>query len=84
MTLTLELPIELETELRAGAAARGVAVEDFAVEKLRGSRNETAHGLQALDELLALGARLTAGTEPLADDAVGRSYEEYLAAKDAA
>lgn len=37
MTLVLELPIELETELREGAAARGVAVEDFAVERLRGA-----------------------------------------------
>jgi hypothetical protein len=84
MTLTLELPIELETELRAGAAARGVAVEDFAVEKLRGAGSETSHSLQALGELLALGAHLTAGTLPLADDAVARSYEEYLGAKDAA
>jgi hypothetical protein len=84
MTLVLELPAEVETQLRADAAARGVAVEDYAVEKLRRTPSETEQQLQALDELLSLGARLTAGTEPLADDAVARSYEEYHDGKAAA
>lgn len=35
MTLTLEITPDLENELKAAAAARGVAVEALAVERLR-------------------------------------------------
>lgn len=40
----------------------------------RAAARHTQRQLQALDELLSLGATLTAGTQPLADDAVARSY----------
>ncbi len=41
-----------------------------------------ADPLAALDHLLETGARLTAGTLPLADDAVARSYADYHDAKE--
>lgn len=75
MTLTLELSPDVENDLKAAAAARGVAVEAVAVERLRSAAPETRRQLDALDDLLRLGARLTAGTLPLSDDAVSRSYE---------
>jgi hypothetical protein len=75
MTLVLDLPVEVEVELRETAAARGMAVEAVAVERLRAVQGPQAnHDLDALNELLSLGARLTQGTEPLAADAVARSY----------
>ncbi len=42
MTLVLELPAELETELRAAANARGVGVETLAFERLSSNANGTA------------------------------------------
>lgn len=45
MTLVLELPAELETELRAAAKARGVGVEALAFERLRSKVNPARRAL---------------------------------------
>lgn len=45
MTLVLELPAELENDLRADAKARGVAVEAVAVERLRGDKEAARRAL---------------------------------------
>lgn len=76
MTLVLDLPAEVEAKLREAAARRGVPLEDYAIERLR-APEPTGHELKlkALDDILKLGAHLTAGTSPLHDDAVARSYE---------
>lgn len=54
MTLVLELPAEVETELAAAAQARGVAVELVAVERLRSSTNGAALPLSPLGAALQL------------------------------
>lgn len=67
MTLVLELPAEVETELRQGAAARGVAVEDFAVERLRRSGDSRRASIAAtLRESSARLAPLFPEADPVA------------------
>lgn len=77
MTLILELPVEVENELRQAAAARGVPVEDFAVERLRRSgesaRPTPAQGKRAA-ALAGLGA--LAGTPRTVDDFLADRHAE--------
>lgn len=84
MTLTLEIPEAIEhaaaasqTDVRAFilAAAAEKAARVFDEQKFGAMLDSDP--LAALDYLLEVSAPLTAGTEPLRDDAVARSYEEY-------
>jgi len=52
MSITLNLPLELETELAAEAAQLGISLPDYALQILAGERN-LHHGPRTGAELLA-------------------------------
>jgi hypothetical protein len=89
MTLVLNLPMELEAELREVAEARGVAVEEIVFERLKAPSafDESYYGallqsdpLSALDYVLSHTPdhRAEAGLPPLTDEQVSRAafYED--------
>ncbi len=78
MSLVLELPVELETELRQAAAARGVAVEDFAVERLRD--NGGAARRAQIERALAEGRTRLAPLFPEADPVASFLAEKHVEA----
>jgi hypothetical protein len=86
VTLILELRPEVEAAVRSEAAARGVRVEDAAVEVLsewaaQHQPNALQGGSAGLEALIALAQKMprhreAAGLGPLPDNAVELDYED--------
>lgn len=77
--MTLEIPTEIETDLRAEATARGVDVETLALWRLRSSTNPFAAFDALADETTP---RERAGFGPLPDEGLSRAafYDDEEAA----
>lgn len=80
MILTLEISPGVEAQIERAAAQSQTDVREFILEAAAeesGAQQHAKQGgaaqLDGLDELWSLGARLTAGAEPLADGALARS-----------